>query len=219
MKKEPPSALFKVGITGLIGSGKTTVAQEFERGGIIVLSADDLAKNILQSEEVSHAIAALFGDGILRSNGTVDTRALASVVFNDQEKLSQLESVVHPRVFDLLEKEFDELAAKGETIAAVEAALIFETGFDNYLDFIIVVDAPRESRLKRAARELHVPEEEIEKRELRQMPAPKKIAKADLVIYNVGSKTELRQQARFAVRLVKRIAGQFRMERDDTKRN
>ncbi len=219
MEKGPPSALFKIGITGPIGSGKTTVAEEFERGGIPVLSADDLAKNILQSEEVSHAVAALFGDGILRSNGTVDTRVLASIVFNDQEKLSQLESLVHPRVFNFLEKKFDELAAEGKRIAAVEAALIFETGFDKSLDFIIVVNAPHEDRLKRAARKLHVPEEEIEKRELRQMPAPKKIAKADLVIYNTGSKTELRHQARFAVRLVKRIAGQLRMEHDDTKSN
>lgn len=199
-------SIFKVGVTGPIGGGKSTLCEEFLRAGIPVIAADDLAKEVLQSGETPRAVAKAVGGGVLRADGTVDTAALARTVFSNPSKLAALKKIIHPVVFKIIDAQFCELASRGEPAAAIEAALIYESRFDRQLNFVIVVDAPREERIRRAAARLGVPPSEIEMREAGQMPADEKAARADLLINNRGSPSELRTQAAFAARLVRKMA-------------
>jgi dephospho-CoA kinase len=174
--------MLKIGVTGSIGSGKTTVCQIFETLGIPVYYADNRGRYLLQNnEKVKAQVLDAFGTGVHGAGHIIDRTLLADIVFNDPAKLTILEKIIHPAVFD----DFNNWAASKKSPYIIkEAALLFEAGTYSELDKIITVAAPFETRLERVLKRSKITEEQIRARESRQWPEEKKIEMADFVIYN-----------------------------------
>jgi dephospho-CoA kinase len=173
--------MLRIGLTGGIGSGKTTVAKVFETLGIPVYYADDRAKRLMNTnEELKSAIIKEFGNDAYRK-GELDRKFLAGIVFNNKEKLALLNSLTHPVTI----KDAEEWM-KQQTSAYVikEAALLFESGAAEKLDYVIGIYAPQHIRVKRVMERDHIPVEEIMKRITRQIDEEMKIKLCDFVIIN-----------------------------------
>lgn len=179
-----------IGLTGGIGSGKTTVAKHMESLGIPVYIADDEAKKLMKSDEVIEEIQATFGQDIIE-NGNINREKLAQLVFNNSEKLQKLNSIVHPRV----KKHFDTWVEKHKThpLVVKEAAILFESGGNKDCDFIITVTAPIEIRLQRVIERDKTAKESVLKRMQSQLSDEQRIAKSDYVINNVSVKETYKQ--------------------------
>lgn len=173
----------KIGVTGGIGSGKTTVCKMFEVLGISIYNADDRAKHLMQSdEELINALQRRFGADIF-NKGKLERQKLASLVFTNEENLRDLNALVHPKVRqDGLS--WHEEQAGPYTIK--EAALLFESGAFEDLDFVISVSAPIEVRIKRVMARDGAMFEEVLNRMDNQWPQDKKNELADFVIHNSG---------------------------------
>ena len=170
-----------IGLTGGIGSGKSTIAKYFESKGIPVYIADTEAKKIMAFPETIDQIATVFGNEIKRNN-QIETKALSSIVFNDPEKLQILNSIIHP----LVKKHFDDWVNKNNKYPFVikEAAILFESGSWKYCDKIITITASEETRIKRVMERDHSSREEVLARIKNQWSDTEKISKSDFVIVN-----------------------------------
>ena len=197
-----------VGVTGGIGSGKSTVCEAFAALGRLTLSADAIARALTVNDaEVLSEIRLAFGTAILTAAGTLDRKALAAVVFHDRGARERLNGIVHPRVFRTLTALLAaEQPARLRPYTIVEAALIYESGMDRGLDFVIVVDAPEEERIRRVMERDGCSREEVEARIASQMPVQKKRTAADFVLDNTGDRDTARNQAGFLDTLLRAIA-------------
>lgn len=181
----------KIGLTGGIGSGKSTVARIFEVMGIPVYYADDRAKQLMvQDPELKAGIVALFGKEAYRG-GELDRAHIANLAFTDPSLLKKLEALVHPAV--LADGERWHEAQQGVPYTIKEAALLFESGSYQALDEIIVVTAPLEVRIERVMKRDQTSRDSVEARIARQLPEEEKAARADFVIVNDGSRSLIRQ--------------------------
>jgi len=184
--------MLKIGITGGIGAGKTTVCQIFELLNVPVYYADDRAKQLMtEDQELVQHITSLLGSKAYNQDGSLNRKYIATIVFNNKKKLAMLNALVHPAVTKDANKWFTQ--QKNTSFALKEAALLFEAGSYKDLDKIIVVDAPAELRIERVMKRDNVSREEVEARIKKQMPQEEKVAKADFVIYNTPQHT-LNQQ-------------------------
>ena len=173
--------VLKVGITGGIGSGKTTVARIFETLGIPVYYADDAAKRLMNEEAILRSkIIFLFGADTYK-NDQLNRPFLASVIFNDQQKLNALNSLVHPLTIEYSEKWMQQQNAP---YVLKEAALVFESEVWRNLDKVIGVSSPYEMRLKRAMQRDDISNEAVQDRMGKQMNEDEKMKRCDYVIYN-----------------------------------
>ncbi|TGD58203.1 dephospho-CoA kinase [Flavobacterium humi] len=170
-----------IGLTGGIGSGKTTVAKLFMSEGIPVYIADDQAKKIMEFPETVRKVASVFGEEVLK-NDRINTKALSSVVFNNPDKLKALNAIVHP----LVRQHFDQWVAENKSFPFVikEAAILFESGSYKFCNKIITVTASEQTRIRRVIERDHVTEQEVLDRIKNQWPDSEKIAKSDYVINN-----------------------------------
>lgn len=193
MKEQPEhSRILKVGITGGIGSGKTTVCQIFEALGIPVYYADQRAKWLMVHDPALVAgIKQLLGGQAYLADGSLDRAYIARRVFNDAELLQQLNLLVHPAVAK--DGERWHCAQKGVPYTLKEAALLFESGSYQAMDKMITVFAPEEMRLQRVlARDGGEPEA-VRARMKNQMPEEEKMRRADFVVYNDGRRSLVQQ--------------------------
>lgn len=173
--------MYRVGLTGGIGSGKSTVARILETLGIPVYYADDAAKQIMNTDlELRKQLQQQFGEASY-VDGQLDRKYLAGIVFNDPEKLSLLNSLIHPVTIRHSEQWFRRQSAP---YAVREAALLFESGASENLDFIIGVYAPRQLRLQRVIKRDGISTDEILKRMSRQINEEMKMKLCDAVIRN-----------------------------------
>ncbi|SFE86585.1 dephospho-CoA kinase [Chitinophaga sp. CF118] len=174
--------MLKIGITGGIGSGKSTVSRIFELLGIPVYYADTAAKEIMHTDEdLKHKIKEHFGQSIYNSDGILDRAALGKIVFNDKDQLELLNSLVHPATI----RHSDEWAQKQTSPYVIkEAALLFEAGSAQYLDKIIGVFAPLPMRLLRVMKRDNVSREEVLARINKQIDENIKMRLCDYVIHN-----------------------------------
>jgi dephospho-CoA kinase len=174
-----------LGITGGIGSGKTTVCKIFETLGIPVYYADDRAKYLMSHDpKLITGIIELFGSEAFLEPQVLNRAHIAQVAFNDKEKLSQLNALVHPAVAqDGLNWQ---AAQQNVPYTLKEAALLFESGSYRSLDKIIVVAAPLELRIQRVMARDGAKREEVEARISKQMPEAEKVSLADFVVNNDG---------------------------------
>lgn len=178
--------MLKIGITGGIGTGKTTVCKMFERLGVPVYYADDRARWITNNKpEVIAALKNIFGEAIYK-NGELDRPQLGAIVFSDKEKLAQLNAVVHPAVFEDAESWQEEQRNAGHIYTLKEAALLFESGSYKMLDKIIVISTPEALRVERVMSRDNLSKEEVLKRIASQMPQEEKEKLADFVIQNIA---------------------------------
>jgi len=170
-----------IGLTGGIGSGKTTVANYLLEKNIPVYIADDEARKITNSKKVIDKIVAIFGNEVLKNN-KIDRAALAKIVFKDKEKLAQLNSIIHPEV----KKHFKKwLKSKLDYKFVVkESAILFESGSFKDCDAIIMVTAPLEVRIERTMKRDNIDRESVMQRINNQMSEEEKIKKSDYIIQN-----------------------------------
>lgn len=175
--------MLKVGITGNIGSGKTTVSKIFEVLGIPVFYADDAAKSAMVNDPILiEAIKSAFGKISYFENGTLNRKHIADIVFNNEAELNKLNAIVHPATF----RAFDNwlLLHQDTPYILKEAALLFESDSYKMCNKTIMVSAPLEMRIERVMQRDNLPKDEILKREARQFPEEKKLSLADYAISN-----------------------------------
>ncbi|MEA1882301.1 MAG: dephospho-CoA kinase [Candidatus Marinimicrobia bacterium] len=187
--------MLKVGLTGGIGSGKSTASRCFESLGAYVLDADEEAKNLITANEtVQHELISEFGTDIIDGTGRVDKKKLARVAFQDDDHQQRLNSVVHPYIYDLIDNEFNRVLDEGKhEIFLVDAALIYESGYDAHMDYVIVITAQLKHRMERAMKRKRLSREEILKRIEFQWPEEEKVNIADFVVHNDGTEEELQK--------------------------
>jgi dephospho-CoA kinase len=192
--------MLRVGLTGGIGSGKTTVAQIFEVLSIPVYYADPAARNLMNTDpELKKKIIASFGPDAYK-NGELNRPYLGSIVFRDSEKLNLLNSIVHPVTI----RDSENWMKNQKTAYAIkEAALIFEAGIEKYLDYVIGVTAPESLRIQRVIERDHVPMQKVLDRLQHQMDEKEKISRCDFVIQNDGLQPLIPQVLEIHERLLK----------------
>lgn len=184
-----------LGVTGGIGSGKTTVCRIFEDLGARVFYADAEAKQLMHTDAEARAeIIAAFGPGSYDREGQLNRAYLAREVFGDAEKLAHINAIVHPRVFRAFEQAIQQAEQDGVDLLVHESALIFEVGVQDLLDAIAVVDAPVEQRIARVTARDDVTPEQVQARIDNQLPAAELRRRADYVIENTGTVDDLRAQ-------------------------
>ena len=187
--------MLKIGLTGGIGSGKSTASMHFQSLGAYILDADKEAKNLITTDEtVQHELISEFGTDIIDVSGQVDKKKLARVAFQDDDHQQRLNFVVHPYIFDLIDKDFNRILDKGKhDIFIVDAAMIYESGYDTHLDYVIVVTAQLQHRMERALARKTLSREEILKRIDLQWSEEEKIALSDFVIHNDETEAKLKK--------------------------
>jgi dephospho-CoA kinase len=176
--------MIHVGLTGNIGSGKTTVSRLFAMHGVPVYYADERGKNFLSTPQTVQKIVDSFGSEYIGADGTADRKKLASLVFGDKEKLETLNQIIHPQV----KKDFLNwvLRQSHHPYAIMESAILFESG--QHVDFhkVVMVTAPEHLRINRVCSRDGVPSEDVKKRIQHQMDEEKKTPLVDFVIINDG---------------------------------
>jgi len=174
--------MLKAGLTGNIGSGKTTVAKVFCSFGMPVFDADEQAKMALNESRQQEKLIARFGPEVIGSDKKIDKKYFARLIFNDPAALDYVNTLTHPivrqRFFDFCEKH------AGAACCLYEAAIIIETGFYKQLDKTILVTAPEALRIQRVKERDKVSEEAIRQRMKNQWPEEQKKTLADFVIVN-----------------------------------
>jgi dephospho-CoA kinase len=182
-----------VGLTGGIGSGKSTAANLLAERGATILDADEYARAAVEPGTPGYRqVVDRFGESVLRPDGEIDRAALASIVFADSERLRALEAIVHPQVHRMTA---DALAANAHTddVVVLVNPLLIEMGDHERCDVLVVVTAPPEMRIARlVARGMD--EADARARMARQMPAEQQAALADVVLENDGSPEDLQEQ-------------------------
>jgi len=200
--------ILTIGVTGGIGSGKTTVCKIFEELGAKVIYADELAKELMDKDEnLKKKIIKAFGPEAY-AGGKLNRKFIADVIFSDEMKKKELESLVHPVVIRKILSEFKKIAKdKSADFVIVEAALIFESGFDDELDYVVVVDtSDDEIKINRIMARDNCSRDEVLKRMKAQMEPAKKRELADIVIQNDGDIDELRERVKFLYSLFSKIS-------------
>ena len=186
--------MLKVGLTGNIGCGKSTVARMFKELGAYTFDADAIIRGFYQEKgEVYRKVVEAFGEGILDKEGNIDRKKLADLVFLDINKLRLLESITHKALYERLEEEFRRLPQ--DAIAIVEASLLVEKGTYKNYDRLIVVYAPYEVCKERAIKS-GFSSEDFERRWKNQMPPEEKLKYADFVIDNSESLEDTQKQVK-----------------------
>ncbi len=178
--------MLKIGITGNIGSGKTTVSQLFEILGIPVFYSDTEAKKVMVTDvQLISAIKGHFGEEAYFADGSLNRKLIAGVVFNNDAELQKLNSLVHPAVFRAFEQWV--LQYPDAPYVLKEAAVLFESGSYKDCDYTIIVTAPTDMRIARVMKRDNITEIEAQSREVKQMPQEEKQQLASYTITNDNS--------------------------------
>lgn len=190
-----------IGLTGGIGSGKTTVAKYFEALGVPVYYADDEAKKILYTPEVVAMLKEAFGDGIFTDN-IPDRAKISALVFADKEKLAVLNGIIHPKVGEHFARW---VASKsGYPFVIKEAAILFESGSFKQCDAVILVTAPLETRINRVMERDGVSREKVLQRVQNQWTDEQKMPFSEYIITNID-KDEAGEQAARIFKILNKI--------------
>ena len=181
-----------IGLTGGIGSGKSTVSRIFEVLNVPVFYADDEAKAQYESAHVIQAVTKLLGNSVLNAEGKIDRKRMAALIFEDTEKLVQIQQLIHPLVKKRFE-EWTESFQKEALYCIREAAILIESGSYKDCDKIIVVTAPEDIRIQRVMKRDNNSEKEVKSRMAHQIQESERLTYADFVINNDGSHPLIRQ--------------------------
>ena len=176
-----------IGLTGSIGTGKSEAARRLEALGASVISADQVGHEAYTpNTEAWEQVVAAFGDGILQEDGEIDRRKLGALVFSDAGQLAKLNQIMHPRMARMVADKIEVLRSQGVGVVVVEAALLFEAGWDSLVEEVWVTDSPDQVVIERLNKRNGLSEEEARKRISSQMDRTERLEKADFVIDNSG---------------------------------
>lgn len=198
-----------IGLTGGPGTGKSTVASMLARRGAAVIEADRLGHQAYAPGTGGwRAVVEAFGPEIIGPDGAIDRRRLGSVVFSDPEKLRRLNAIIHPIIRQLIIEQLERFRQEGVRVVVIEAALLFEAGWEDLVDEVWVTQAPTEVAIARYVARTGLPEAEVRRRVAAQLDAAEKVRRADRIIDTSGSLTEVeRQVERLWDELTARTAG------------
>ena len=184
-----------VGLTGGIGSGKTTVAQIFKELGAYHIDADLLARRVVEPGKPAwKEIIERFGKQVLNPDQNLNREKLAEIIFSNPRAKADLEKITHPRIAQEIAQEIQQAQKQGAELVIIDAPLLLESPQASWIRPVIVVVADEEQRVKRVCERDGVPPEEVRTRIKNQSPDSEKIKKADFVIENNGSLEELKEK-------------------------
>ncbi len=184
-----------IGLTGGIGSGKTSVANKLRRLGAMVFDADEAARQALLPDCACYEkVAAAFGREILEPGGGIKRDVLAAIVFENKERLNLLEGIVHGYVWQQAESFLDECRRRGEKAAVLDIPLLIEKGWHEKMDEVWLIEVSIETQLQRTMKRSGLSEDEVRKRIAAQLPLAEKRRYATVIINNEGTWQETEKQ-------------------------
>lgn len=186
----------KIGLTGNIGTGKSTVVSILKELGYSIVDADIIARNVITQEKIINEILYKIDDGILVENNenkkVIDRKKLSKIVFSDKNKLELLNSIIHPEILNEMRKEMNEYNEK-YGVVIVDVPLLFEINIQDEFDKIVLVYCSKELQLQRILKRDNRDKQESENIINSQMDINKKVLLSDYVIYNEGTLENLRE--------------------------
>lgn len=186
--------MLAIGVTGNIGSGKSTVARIWrEHRSALVIDADEIGREaVAPGSDALNKLVSHFGEQVLRPDGTLNRRRTAELAFRTDEDRRVLNSIVHPEIIRRIGKRMRAARGSGVESVVVDAALIFEFGFDSHVDVVVLVDAPREAKIERMVSKETMDRETVERVLEMQMDPEEMKKKSDYVLENTGDLEALR---------------------------
>ncbi|MBY2475329.1 dephospho-CoA kinase [Clostridioides difficile] len=184
-----------LGLTGGIGCGKSSLSNIFRNLNISIVDADIISRKIFEDKILLKKVFNYFGQNIKNDDGTLNRKALGKIVFNDKEKLRELNNLTHPRIRERIISEIDEVRKKGESIVILDAAILVESGFLDMVDKLLVVTCQQEVQINRIKNRDNCSEQEAISRINSQMSQEEKSKYGDYIIDNSGTITELESKA------------------------
>lgn len=190
-----------IGLTGGIGSGKSTVSEILRNKGYIVLDADEIGRKVTAKDEpLLRLLVKEFGIEIIQDDGTLDRKMLADLAFGDKRKTNRLNELVQTAILCRSVEEFHKISLSGQDKPMFfEVPLLFEAGWDKYMSQIWLVTAPEDVRIERVEIRDGMSEEEIRTRIRLQMSEEEKMERADVIIENDGGMAKLMAQVEKAI--------------------
>lgn len=187
--------MYVIGLTGGIGTGKSTVAGMLEELGATILSADLTGHEVYAPARPAwQEIVDAFGQDLVAADGTIDRAKLRNIVFSDPQELARLNAITHPRMKEMMRERIGQLASGGVDIIVLEAALLFDAGWDDLTDEVWVTVAPPQVAAQRAAQRSGIPVEQVlERIQKAQMNDAERRARSDVVIDTDGALEETRR--------------------------
>ena len=181
-----------IGLTGSIGTGKSEAARQLEALGASIISADQVGHEAYtpNTEAWEHVVSA-FGDEILQDDREIDRRKLGTIVFSDPGQLERLNQIMHPRMAQMVADKVEVLRGQGVEVVVVEAALLFEAGWDSLVEEVWTTDSPEQAVIERLKVRNGMSEEEVRKRMSSQMGRTERLDRSDYVIENSGDMVAL----------------------------
>lgn len=187
--------MLKIGLTGSIGTGKSTVSKLLRERGIAVIDADLLAREIVKKgQECLNDLKNVFGNQILTLDGELDRKKLGQIVFSDDSKLELLNSVTHPHIRRRIKAQMNELESKNNKVIVLDIPLLFEAKMEDLVDIVLVVFAKEEIQIKRITERDNCTQEEAMRIIKAQISQQDKISKSDYTIDNSGTIEELKEK-------------------------
>lgn len=184
-----------LGLTGGIGCGKSSLSNIFRNLNVSIVDADIISRKIFEDKILLKKVFDYFGQNIKNDDGTLNRKALGKIVFNDEEKLRELNNLTHPRIRERIMSEIDEIRKKGESIVILDAAILVESGFLDMVDKLLVVTCKQEVQINRIKNRDNCSEQEAISRINSQMSQEEKSKYGDYIIDNSGTITELESKA------------------------
>ena len=190
--------MLKVALTGGIGTGKSEVSALFNKWGAYIFDADTIAKKILSENKTAQKdIISEFGSDVISIKGNIDNKKLGRVAFKNEHNQLKLNTIIHPYVFKEIDLCFERILEQGKhEIFIVDAALIYESGADTHMDYVIVVTSHLKIRTERVMKRGIINRDDFLKRVELQWPEKDKIDMADFIIHNNGTMNNLNQEAK-----------------------
>ena len=190
--------MLKIGLTGGIGSGKSSVSALFKEWGAYIFDADVVAKDIIYNNDTAQSeLIAEFGTDVLGIDNKIDKKKLARIAFSDEDHQLRLNIIIHPYVFNKIDSTFDKVLADGNhEVFVVDTALIYESGADTHMDYVIVVTSHLKIRTERVMTRGGLTLDEFLQRVELQWPDEDKVHMADFVIHNNSAEEQLAAEAK-----------------------
>lgn len=181
-----------IGLTGGIGSGKSTVSRFLAELGAVIIDADKVGHDALKDAAIRQEIVAAFGERVLTPAGDIDRARLGKIVFDDAEALERLNRIMQPRIHDVIKAQLGDCRERGVAVVVLEAPLLVEAGATSIVDEVWVTAAPEPTVLKRLRERSGLSESETLARIHSQISAEERVKHADVIIDNDGSLDELK---------------------------
>ncbi|NLL92113.1 MAG: dephospho-CoA kinase [Ruminococcaceae bacterium] len=206
--------IYKVAVTGNSGSGKSLACRYLKKKGIPVIDAD-LTARITVDEDIALrvALAKAFGNDVLFEDGSLNRKELAKRAFSTKDNKNKMDGILHPKIIENINKEIQKLSKAGSRVCVVEAAALYESGFVGIFDFLILITAEHNHKLKRIMLRDAISEEDAENRLKAQTPDADIKTIADLIIENSGEQNEFINKLERAMLIINEKAERFLNER------